>query len=128
MRAVRRSTSPHASRPAHRALAVLASGVLLGGCAYLRQVERPVSPTPPPPAPSVVATVGYDDAVRAGAAYAQGRGYQYALLEALQHGSFWWLRYRVTHEGLEGELSLKVDAATGQLKLLQEGVGSAPAP
>ncbi len=95
----------------------------LNGCASGTGAERPASPTPLMPSNSAVAGLGYDDAVKLAADFAQSRGHQLALLGAEQRQGVWYVRYRRTAP-TPGKVNLQFDAQTGELV----GVDELPDP
>jgi hypothetical protein len=93
----------------------LAICVALTGCATAWDESRPPSPEGPPPSSSQLNGLGYDDAVRLGAAFASSMGYQYELAEARWTGKDWDVRFHL-HDGEElRELQLKIDALTREV-------------
>ncbi|RKH10861.1 hypothetical protein D7V97_12615, partial [Corallococcus sp. CA053C] len=67
-----------------------------------------------PPPTSVTLTVGYDEAVRLGAAYARNLDYEVKLVTAKQDEASWWLHYAAP-EG-HPPLELRVDGQTAQVE------------
>lgn len=97
----------------------LSAALFLVACASGTGAERPASPTPLTPSNSAVAGLGYDDAVRLGADFAQSRGQQLALIGAEQRGGIWYVRYRKAAP-TTGNVDLRFDAQTGELVGMDE--------
>ncbi|MBN9687615.1 MULTISPECIES: hypothetical protein [unclassified Corallococcus] len=95
--------------------AVLLAALSAAGCAGSSMQTRadPSPPLPPPPT-SVALTVGYEEAVRLGAAFARNQGPALELVMAKQGESSWWLRY-ASPEG-HALLDLRVDGQTAKVE------------
>ncbi|RKH46850.1 hypothetical protein [Corallococcus sicarius] len=94
---------------------VLCATLLTAGCAGPANTLRHESPAPlPPPPTSVALTVGYEEAVRLGAAYARNLDYEVKLVTAKQGEASWWLHYAAP-EG-RPPLALRVDGQTAQVE------------
>ncbi|MBN8228604.1 hypothetical protein JYK02_13915 [Corallococcus macrosporus] len=95
--------------------AVLLAALFATGCAGSARETRadPALPLPPPPT-SVALTVGYEEAVRLGAAYARNQGPALELVMAKQGAASWWLRY-ASPEG-HSLLDLRVDGQTAAVE------------
>ncbi|WP_338273845.1 hypothetical protein [Corallococcus caeni] len=105
--------SPSSSRPALRG--VLLATLLVAGCAGSTRETRAERSAPlPPPSTSVALTVGYEEAVRLGAAYARNQGPALELVMAKQGAASWWLRF-ASPEG-HSLLDLRVDGQTAAVE------------
>lgn len=93
-------------------IALMAS---FAACATPGEGERTASPDAPPPPSSLATGLGYDDAVRLGAAFASSMGYQYDLAEAHWTGKDWDVRFNLHDGGERRELQLKIDALTKEV-------------
>ncbi|WP_375757079.1 hypothetical protein [Corallococcus exercitus] len=101
------------SLPSSRGL--LLAALLASGCAGSARETRAERSTPlPPPPTSVALTVGYEEAVRLGAAYARNQGPALELVMAKQGAASWWLRY-ASPEG-HALLDLRVDGQTAAVE------------
>ncbi|WP_147447256.1 hypothetical protein [Corallococcus sp. CA054B] len=96
-------------------LVVLLATLLATGCASSTQATRAERSAPlPPPSTSVALTVGYEEAVRLGAAFARSQGPALELVMAKQGEASWWLRY-ASPEG-HALLDLRVDGRTAAVE------------
>lgn len=93
---------------------VLLAALLASGCASPPRAERS-APLPPPPT-SVALTVGYEEAVRLGAAFARNQGPALELVMAKQGEASWWLRF-ASPEG-HALLDLRVDGQTAAVEAI----------
>ncbi|NOK24086.1 hypothetical protein, partial [Corallococcus carmarthensis] len=95
--------------------AVLLAALVAAGCAGSARETRadPSAPLPPPPT-SVALTVGYEEAVRLGAAFARSQDHALELVMAKQGEASWWLRY--ASPAGHGALDLRVDGQTAKVE------------
>ncbi|CAM4409522.1 hypothetical protein [Corallococcus exiguus] len=95
--------------------AVLLVALSAAGCAGSSMQTRadPSPPLPPPPT-SVALTVGYQEAVRLGAAFARSQDQALELVMAKQGEASWWLRY--SSPAGQQSLDLRVDGQTAQVE------------
>jgi hypothetical protein len=115
-----------ADRVIQRGVLLATLVVVLAGCATA-DGSRPPSPEGPPPSSSQLNGLGYDDAVRLGAAFASSMGYQYELAEAHWTGKDWDVRFHL-HDGAElRELQLKIDALTREVTRTEQRMAAGDA-
>ena len=95
--------------------AVLLAALGASGCAgSSMQTREDFSPPLPPPPTSVALTVGYQEAVRLGAAYARSQDQALKLVMAKQGEASWWLRY--ASPAGQKSLDLRVDGHTAKVE------------
>jgi hypothetical protein len=96
----------------------IGAGLWVLGCSCLGSIhdDGPLGGAEPPPANSQVIGVGYDDAVRMGAAWAQHQTYQAELAGVRQMGGDGWLlRYGVLRNGEHRQVEVYVDTVSGRV-------------
>ncbi|MGE6757974.1 hypothetical protein ACQKGO_08200 [Corallococcus interemptor] len=97
----------------HRAVLLVA--LAASGCAGSAKETRADAPPPlPPPSTSVALTVGYEEAVRLGAAFARNQDQALRLVMAKQGEASWWLRF--ASPAGHPSLDLRVDGQTAKVE------------
>ncbi|MBZ4334826.1 hypothetical protein NR800_35995 [Corallococcus interemptor] len=94
--------------------AVLLAALAATGCAGSARETRAEFAPPLPPPTSVALTVGYDEAVRLGAAFARSQDQALELVMAKQGVASWWLRF-ASPTG-PTSLDLRVDGQTAKVE------------